>query len=105
MGKHFETAVAIGEGFFRWQRRTVAVEAEAALDGIYVIRSSEKNKADLPAAAGSAARRGERHSNNGPFDAAPKAGLGAVGPVARKANLRDRLSSVESTTYCGGTSG
>ena len=47
MGKHFETT--IGEGVFRWQRRTAAIEAEAALDGIYVIRSSEK-KADLKAA-------------------------------------------------------
>ena len=46
MGKHFETT--IGEGVFRWRRRTAAVEAEAALDGIYVIRSSEK-KADLKA--------------------------------------------------------
>ena len=46
MGKHFKTT--IGEGVFRWQRREAAVEAEAALDGIYVIRSSEK-KADLKA--------------------------------------------------------
>ena len=46
MGKHFKTT--IDEGVFRWQRRTAAVEAEAALDGIYVIRSSEK-KADLKA--------------------------------------------------------
>ena len=47
MGKHFETT--IGEGVFSWERRTAAIEAEAALDGIYVIRTSEK-KASLSAA-------------------------------------------------------
>ena len=40
MGKHFETT--IGEGVFRWERREAAIKREAALDGIYVIRSSEK---------------------------------------------------------------
>ena len=73
MGKHFETAVAIGEGVFRWQRRTVAVEAEAALDGVYVISTSE-NEVDLPAATGSAARRGQRRSNNGPLRRRCKSG-------------------------------
>ena len=46
MGKHFKTT--IGEGVFRWQRREAAIKREAELDGIYVIRSSEK-KADLKA--------------------------------------------------------
>ncbi len=47
MGKHFETTIAAG--VFRWQRREAAIKREAELDGICVIRSSEK-KADLSAA-------------------------------------------------------
>ena len=47
MGKHFKTT--IDEGEFRWQRRQVGIKREAELDGIYVIRTSEK-KADLKAA-------------------------------------------------------
>ena len=47
MGKHFETTIA--EGVLSWQRRQAAIQREAELDGIYVIRSSEK-KADLKAA-------------------------------------------------------
>ena len=46
MGKHFETT--IGEGVFRWERRQADIQREAALDGIYVIRTSE-DKADLKA--------------------------------------------------------
>ena len=47
MGKHFKTT--IDEGEFRWQRRQAGIKREAELDGIYVIRTSEK-KADLKAA-------------------------------------------------------
>jgi len=39
MGKHFE--VEIGAGALSWRRRTTAIEAEATLDGIYVVRTSE----------------------------------------------------------------
>ncbi len=39
VGKHFETTVA--KGTFEYARRTEAIEAEAALDGVYVIRTSE----------------------------------------------------------------
>ena len=39
VGKHF--TLSIDEGSFHWQRKQVAIDAEAALDGIYVIRSSE----------------------------------------------------------------
>ncbi len=39
MAKHFE--IEIGEGRFSFSRKTDAIEAEAALDGIYVIRTSE----------------------------------------------------------------
>jgi transposase len=39
MGKHF--AVTIGEGSFSYERNEVKIEQEAALDGIYVIRTSE----------------------------------------------------------------
>ena len=46
MRKHFKTT--IDEGVFRWQRRPAVIEAEAALDGIYVIRTSE-DKASLSA--------------------------------------------------------
>jgi transposase len=39
VGKHFNCQ--IGEGSFRWSRRHEAIEREAKLDGIYVIRTSE----------------------------------------------------------------
>ena len=39
VGKHF--ALAIEDGRFSWQRKLEAIAKEAALDGIYVIRSSE----------------------------------------------------------------
>jgi hypothetical protein len=39
VGKHY--ALTIGEGIFRWVRRADSIEAEAKLDGIYVIRTSE----------------------------------------------------------------
>jgi len=39
MGKHF--ACQIGAGTFTWSRRQEAIEREAKLDGIYVIRTSE----------------------------------------------------------------
>ncbi len=39
MGKHF--AFEIGEGSFSFERKTEAIEREAALDGIYVVRTSE----------------------------------------------------------------
>lgn len=43
VGKHFE--LAIEHGHFSFQRRTEAIEREQALDGIYVIRTSEPKKA------------------------------------------------------------
>lgn len=48
MGKHFELQIA--EGSFRFVRKEAAIKQEAELDGIYVIRTSEK-EADLSAAA------------------------------------------------------
>jgi transposase len=39
VGKHYE--LTIGEGTFQWQRRAESIAAEAKLDGIYVIRTSE----------------------------------------------------------------
>ena len=42
MGKHF--AYTIGEGSLRWQRREEAIQEEAKLDGIYVIRTSESKE-------------------------------------------------------------
>jgi len=39
MGKHF--TVTIGEGTFSYERNEVKIEQEAALDGIYVIRTNE----------------------------------------------------------------
>ncbi|MCI0655160.1 MAG: IS1634 family transposase [Methylococcaceae bacterium] len=39
VAKHFETAIADGQ--FGYQRRTEAIQREAELDGIYVIRTSE----------------------------------------------------------------
>src|SRR5439155_7637368 len=39
VGKHYQ--LTIGEGRFQWIRRDEAIAAEATLDGIYVIRTSE----------------------------------------------------------------
>jgi len=39
MGKHYQLAIA--DGTFQWARREDAIAAEAMLDGIYVIRTSE----------------------------------------------------------------
>jgi len=39
VGKHYQ--LTIGEGSFQWIRRDEAIAAEATLDGIYVIRTSE----------------------------------------------------------------
>ncbi len=39
MGKHY--ALTIADGTFAWTRREAAIEAEAQLDGIYVLRTSE----------------------------------------------------------------
>jgi len=40
MAKHFRLAIA--DGSFRWERDTAAIEREQQLDGIYVIRTSER---------------------------------------------------------------
>jgi transposase len=42
VGKHF--SLHIEDGVFRWERNEAAIEQEAALDGIYVIRTSEPKK-------------------------------------------------------------
>ena len=47
VGKHFETKIA--DGVFVWSRREESIHREADLDGLYVIRTSEK-KASLSAA-------------------------------------------------------
>jgi transposase len=39
MGKHFELTIA--DGVCTWRRRETAIESEAHLDGIYVLRTSE----------------------------------------------------------------
>ncbi|MCY4328065.1 MAG: transposase [Rhodobacteraceae bacterium] len=43
VGKHF--AVTVAEGSLAWQRRQTQIDAEARLDGIYVIRTSLKTDA------------------------------------------------------------
>ena len=48
MGKHFE--YTIGEGSFQWKRREDAIQQEAKLDGIYVIRTSESKERLSPEA-------------------------------------------------------
>ena len=48
MGKHFECT--IGEGSFQFQRREEAIQEEAQLDGIYVIRTSESKERLSPEA-------------------------------------------------------
>ena len=42
VGKHFELRIADGQ--FEYKRRTQAIEREAELDGIYVIRTSESSQ-------------------------------------------------------------
>ena len=42
VGKHF--SLHIEDGVFRWERDETSIEQEAALDGIYVIRTSEPKK-------------------------------------------------------------
>lgn len=42
VGKHFD--LVIEEGVFRWERNEQSIEQEAALDGVYVIRTSEPAK-------------------------------------------------------------
>ena len=42
VSKHFD--LVIEEGVFRWERNEQSIEREAALDGIYVIRTSEPAK-------------------------------------------------------------
>jgi len=42
VGKHF--GLHIKDGVFRWERNEASIEQEAALDGIYVIRTSESKK-------------------------------------------------------------
>jgi transposase len=42
VGKHF--GLHMEDGVFRWERNEASIEQEAALDGIYVIRTSEPKK-------------------------------------------------------------
>ncbi len=42
MGKHFQ--LQISDGQFRWNRNQITIEKEEQLDGIYVIRTSEKKE-------------------------------------------------------------
>ena len=49
MAKHFE--LTITDSSFRWQRKQAGIDAEAALDGLYVIRTSlDKKQLDANAA-------------------------------------------------------
>jgi hypothetical protein len=48
MGKHFD--YTIGEGSFQWKRREDAIQQEAKLDGIYVLRTSESKERLSPQA-------------------------------------------------------
>ncbi|MGZ9089251.1 MAG: hypothetical protein ACXW3Q_11195, partial [Rhodoplanes sp.] len=46
MAKHFE--LVIGEASFTFHRKAAAIAAEAALDGIYVVRTSLPKKRSTP---------------------------------------------------------
>jgi len=46
VGKHFD--IVIEDGSFRYQRKQAQIDAEAALDGIYVIRTSVKTEIASP---------------------------------------------------------
>jgi Transposase DDE domain len=62
MAKHFD--LAIGETGLAWSRKAEAIAAEAALDGIYVIRSSLPEDG-FPAAALVLAYKGLAHAERG----------------------------------------
>jgi len=62
MAKHF--ALAITEDDFTWSRKTADIAAEAALDGIYVIRSNLPTDG-FPAAAIVLAYKGLSHAERG----------------------------------------
>jgi transposase len=62
MAKHFD--VAITETGLSWSRKTEAIAAEAALDGVYVIRSSLPGDG-FPAAAVVLAYKGLSHAERG----------------------------------------
>jgi Transposase DDE domain len=62
MAKHFD--LAITETSFTWSRRTEAIAAEAALDGIYVIRTNLP-PVGFPAAAVVLAYKGLSHAERG----------------------------------------
>jgi transposase len=42
VGKHFE--LTIEDGFFKWERKEESIEREASMDGMYIIRTSEKKE-------------------------------------------------------------
>ena len=54
MGKHFE--LSITDSSFTWARKSEQIQQEAALDGLYVVRTSLP-ATDLPAEAAVTARR------------------------------------------------
>jgi transposase len=62
MAKHFD--IAITETGLSWSRKTEAIAAEAALDGVYVIRSSLPGDG-FPAAAVVLAYKGLSHAERG----------------------------------------
>jgi len=62
MAKHFDLDIA--ETGFTWSRKTQAIAAEAALDGIYVIRSNLPQDG-FPAAAVVLAYKGLSHAERG----------------------------------------
>ena len=58
VAKHF--TAALGEGSFTWARDQASIDTEAALDGIYVLRTPVP-EAQLPAPAAVAAVASTRH--------------------------------------------
>lgn len=42
VAKHFQ--LSIGNGLLQWSRRTESIQREAALDGVYVVRTSEESR-------------------------------------------------------------
>ena len=78
MAKHFE--LAITDTSFAWSRKAEAIAAEAALDGLYVIRSNLPH-GGFPAAAIVLAYKGLSHAERGFRDL--KSGDLDVRPIQR----------------------
>ena len=93
--------ITTDQGIVGWGERQLAGVARAQLPDV-ARRAGDALPKHLPGR-----RQGPRSDvrTTNRADGAAKANFGAAGPVARKANLTDRLCAAESMTYCRFTPG